>query len=374
LITRLLGLLLFAASGALAQSPPIVVGAVVSQTGAHAGPAEQYSKALQLWQEQVNGAGGLLGRKVELRLLDDGSDAVQAGRLYAKLIAEKADALIGPFGSAAALMANAEAEKGERVIVNGAAPAGAVEKRAGRYAFQAGFANRAYGEAVIGLAKKENLRNVILLARDDAASREMAEGARDAAARLALGVGEIVFYRPGTTEFDAQVSKAAGAEAWIAFGDVRDAADMARTFRRLDYAPRFFFASAAAQPAFIKLIGQDAEHTLAAVEYDPRMATPGNREFVAAYRAKWSSAPGPAAAQGYAAASTLAEAVRRAGAVDPQKLRAAFQGLEPNSVLPPLPVVVQIQKGRPEVVWPEALKTVQLNAYPQWSDRKVLKK
>lgn len=357
---------------AFAQQPPIVVGAVVSQTGAHAGPAEPYSKALQLWQEQVNVAGGLLGRKVELRLLDDGSDAVQAGRLYAKLIADKADALIGPFGSAAALMANAEAEKGERVIVNGAAPAGAVEKRAGRYAFQAGFANRTYGEAVMELVKKENLRSVFLLARDDAASREMAEGAREAATRLALGVGEIVFYRPGTTEFDAQVSKAAGAEAWIAFGEVRDAADMARTFRRLDYAPRFFFARAAAQPEFIKLIGQDAEHTLAAVDYDPRMATPGNKEFVAAYRARWSAAPGPAAAQGYAAASTLAEAVRVAGSVDPHKLLGVLQRA---GVLPAKPAVVQIQKGRPEVVWPESLKSgAPLQPYPQWGDRRVLKK
>ena len=75
MITRLLLLLLLCVTEVLAQNP-VVVGAVVSQTGPHAEPADGYRKALLLWQEQVNAAGGLLGRKVDLRLLDDGSSCV----------------------------------------------------------------------------------------------------------------------------------------------------------------------------------------------------------------------------------------------------------------------------------------------------------
>jgi branched-chain amino acid transport system substrate-binding protein len=349
----------------------------VSQSGAHAGPADHYGKALRVWQEQVNAAGGLLGRTVELRLLDDGSDAVQAGRLYAQLMAEKADLLVGPFGSAPTLMANAEAERARRVIVNGAAPARAVQKRAGAYSFQAAPSNAEYGKGVLELARAQGLRELFLVARDDPAAREMAEGVREAAAGLGLSAREIVLYRAGSDDFAAQVEKArvAGAQAWIAFGEVRDAADMVRTFRRLDYAPALFYARGAGQPGFVKLVGQDAEHTLAALEYDPRMATPGNREFVAAFGAKWSGPPQLAAAQGYAAASLLAEAVRRAGSLDPEKLRAVLKGLQFMSVLPPSPAVAQIQKGRPEVVWPERLRTgAPLQPYPQWGERKILKK
>ena len=101
------------AAPALAQDP-IVVGAVVSRTGAHAKEASGYRKALVLWQEQVNASGGLLGRRVVLRLRDDASQAVRAGREYEALVEQGADLLIGPYGSAATLMATAVAE---RVIV-----------------------------------------------------------------------------------------------------------------------------------------------------------------------------------------------------------------------------------------------------------------
>ena len=82
----------------------MVVGAVVSQTGMLAPLAGEYRKGLEVWLDDVNGAGGLLGRRVELRLLDDGSDAVRAGALYREMIQEgRTDLLIGPFGSAPAM-------------------------------------------------------------------------------------------------------------------------------------------------------------------------------------------------------------------------------------------------------------------------------
>src|SRR3954469_20502525 len=93
--------LLLGISAAAAQET-VVVGAVVSQTGAHARLATEYRNGLILWQEEVNGAGGLLGRKVELRLKDDGSEAPRTGRAYAELVDEGAQVFIGPYGSAPA--------------------------------------------------------------------------------------------------------------------------------------------------------------------------------------------------------------------------------------------------------------------------------
>jgi len=371
LITSLIFLLLFATT-ALAQ--PVVVGAVVSQSGSHASLAQDYHKGLELWHEQVNAAGGLLGRKVELRVLDDGSEAVQAGRRYAELIAQKADVLIGPYGSAASLMAGGEAERAQRVLINAAAPAKALQKRAGRYVFQVGAPNTAHGLGALELAKAQGASEVALLARDDPRAREMAEGAREAAAALGLAAKDVHLYRGATADFAPYVEKAGAAPAWIAFGEARDAADMVRTFRRLGYAPKLFFAGGAADPAFIKLVGQDAEHTLAAAEYDPRFATPGNREFVTAFTKKWSAPPRAGAAQAYAAGTVLADAVRRAGSLEQEKLRAALAESQAPTVLGQAPAVVQIQKGRPEIVWPAALKTADVQPYPRWDERRVLTK
>jgi branched-chain amino acid transport system substrate-binding protein len=375
-------------SAAFAQTPPLIVGAVVSQTGAHADLAEGYHKALQLWQEEINAGGGLLGRNVELRILDDRSEATRAGGLYGQLIREKADALIGPYGTAATMAAGAEAERARRVMVSGAGWSRAVQKRAPRFVFQASVPYSMYGAAVMETAKEEGNLTAAIFARDDPPAREMAAGAKDAALKLGIEAGDIVVYPGGTSDFEPQAldAQAAGIQAWIAFGEVRDAAEMVKTLKRLGYAPRFFFARRASDPKLLSLIGQDAEFALGAVEYDPRFATPGNDKFVKAYSAKWAVLPGPSAAEGYAAATVLAAALRRAGTTDPEKLRVALASLVTGTVLGEFkvdptgeqiamaPALTQILKGRPELVWPPSLRTAtRVLPYPQWSERRLLK-
>jgi branched-chain amino acid transport system substrate-binding protein len=368
---------------------PVIVGAVVSTTGAQAAAAEGYRRALLLWEEEVNAAGGLLGRRVELRLRDDRSQGVRARSEYEKLVEEKADAFIGPYGSAATMMGAGVAERARRVMVNGGGPARTVHKRAPQYLFQTGVPYAAYGVGVIALARSAGLERLFILGRDDPRSRDMAEATAELARAQGFAGVEMLSYPGGSADFELQVklARAAGAQAWIAFGEVREAADMVRTFKRLDYAPALFFARAAAEPAFVELLGQDAEFSLGAMEYDARLATPGNAAFAKAYAARWSESPGPSAAQGYAAATVLAAAVHKAGSLEPQKLRAALAALETDTVLGPYRVdpangsqtgmqaaVAQILRGRPAVVWPRELETANaLLPYPQWGERSLLK-
>src|SRR6185295_17466721 len=207
-------------SSGKAQNPPIVVGAVVSQTGAHAEPAEGYRRGLLVWQDEVNAAGGLLGRRIDLHLLDDASTASANASLYERLIRdEHADLLIGPFGTAATLIAGAAAERARRVLINGGGPSRQVHRRGPRFVFQSGVPYAAYGPALLALAQAEGLKRLFVLAHDDTASKEMAEGLRAAA------VGDVVVYGSDVVDFAPFVEKAraAGADAWIALGGARDA-------------------------------------------------------------------------------------------------------------------------------------------------------
>jgi branched-chain amino acid transport system substrate-binding protein len=367
----------FCCSTAFAQAP-VVVGVVVSQTGANAEPAEGYRRGLLLWQEEVNAAGGLLGRKVNLLILDDASTASRNSSLYEQLIRdERADLLIGPYGTAATLLAAATAERARRVLINGAGPGRAVHRRAARFIFQTGIPYSAYGPALLGLLQQEGLSHPYVLAHDDTASKEMADGLRAAVtAQIEVYGGDVIDFKPLVEK-----ALAAKADAWIAFGGVRDAADMARTFRRLNYAPRLFFARGAAEPKFTSMVGQDAEFTLSVIEYDARQATPANQKFAKAFAAKWSAQPGPAAAEGYVAGSVAAAAVARAGSLDQEKLREVlgkletdtlFGGYKVNSAgeqVAARPVLVQIRGGKPGVLAPGERPV----PYPAWSERKVLK-
>ena len=368
-------------SFALAQEPVVVVGAVISQTGAHAELAREYAKGLEVWRDEVNAAGGLLGRRVELRVLDDGSEALKAGPLYARLIRdEKVDLLIGPYGTAATMVAASEAERARRVMVNGAGPAAAPHARAPRYLFQSAIPYGAYGMPALQTAIDAGLRRIFIVSRDDPASREAAEALQSAAAAQKLELSPIEVYRPGTLDYAPQVARARAtkAEAWIAFGDVRDAAEMVKTFKKLDYAPPFFFAQGAAHPRFVALVGQDAEWSLGAADFDPRIDALA-RAFAKAYSAKWSVPPGLPAAEGYAAGCVLGAAVRAAGTLSQEAVRNALAELELPTVLGDYrvspdsgaqigarPRLVQIRSGRPRTGLP-------LLPYPQWDERALIK-
>jgi len=339
-----------------------VVGVAVSRSGAQADLGVAYVLGLERWRDEVNAGGGLLGRPVELRLVDDTSRAARAGEVYAQLIREgEVDLLIGPYGSAATIVAAAEAERARRVMVNAAGPAAAVHARVPKYVFQSAIPYRAYGRRALEAAAEAGYRRLFIVARDDPASREMAEAAlKDAA--MAFPASEISFYRAGNRDFAAQVAKArAGeAQAWIAFGDAPDAAEMVKTFKRLRYAPQLFFASAAWDPRFVERLGQDAEWALGAVDFPPGF--PGGRP----------------AAQGYAGGTVLAAAVRNAGTLHQEKLRATLAQLEITTILGEYrvapesgaqvgatPQLVQIRKGRPQGGKP-------LLPYPQWDERVLI--
>jgi len=237
----------------------------------------------------------------------------------------------------------------------------------------------AYPDGVLRAAAVARLKSLYILGRDDAASREMAEAAQLQAARLGLRVAKLDIYPRSLSDFLPQIYEAMGADAdaWIAFGDARDAAEMVKTFKRHGFAPGFFYARGAVDPRFIERVGQDAELTLASAEYDPRLPLPGNASFARAYRVKWSLPPGPLAAAAYAAGQVLAAAVVRAGSAEPEKLRATLATLEVDTVLGTYrvdratgaqlgmqPTLVQIVRGRAEPV-----KDYVVKPYPQWSER-----
>ncbi len=386
---RFIFLLLLALAPAAFAQPALVVGAAVPRTGSLAGIGADLPRALELWRDEVNAAGGLLGRPVELVLLDDASEAFEAPEHYRKLIeTHRADLLVGPVGSAATLGAAATAERARRVLVNATGASRLVHRVRYRYVFQVAAPYAAYGSGALEIAQRQGLRRLFIAYRQDPQSKEMAEQARDAAVKLGFQVDEPAPHAPGSTELDPLVERARRfeAQAWIAFGSAADASGMVQTFRRMGYAPGMFFAQGAADPAFLRLVGQDAEQVMGLSPYDARAATAGNAAFAAAFAKRWSAPPGVLAAQGYAAAKVLEAAVKRAGTLEQDKLLEAFGALEaatplgaykvdPNGAqLAAVPLVLQVQMGRREIVWPEALATAKWQLpYPAWAGRTLLK-
>ncbi|MET7392617.1 amino acid ABC transporter substrate-binding protein [Dactylosporangium sp. NPDC005572] len=98
--------------GSSSNSAPIVVGSTLSLTGAFAATGQIHKIAGEEFVERLNAAGGLLGRKVEWKVLDDQSDQAKVSQLYERLISQdKVDLILGPYATPNILSAMAVAQR-----------------------------------------------------------------------------------------------------------------------------------------------------------------------------------------------------------------------------------------------------------------------
>jgi branched-chain amino acid transport system substrate-binding protein len=82
------------------QKPPLTIGISLSLTGDFADPGKAAKRGYDLWAETANAEGGLLGRKVVLKIVDDGSEPDRAAANYERLITEdRVDLVLGPYSS-----------------------------------------------------------------------------------------------------------------------------------------------------------------------------------------------------------------------------------------------------------------------------------
>ncbi|MET0310534.1 MAG: ABC transporter substrate-binding protein, partial [Burkholderiaceae bacterium] len=119
-----LGAALSAAAGAsplavFAQQQPIRIGSTLALTGPLSATAQVHKLVGEIYVEDLNRRGGLLGRKVEWVLKDDQSKADLARTLYEQLLtSDKVDLLMGPYATGAILSAVGVAQRYNKVLIH----------------------------------------------------------------------------------------------------------------------------------------------------------------------------------------------------------------------------------------------------------------
>ena len=107
------------ARSATPGGPPIVVGSTLSLTGPFAATGIIHKIAGDTYVRWINSHGGLLGRRVQWKVLDDESDASKVSSLYERLITQdKVDLIMGPYATPNIVAAQAVAERHGYVLPN----------------------------------------------------------------------------------------------------------------------------------------------------------------------------------------------------------------------------------------------------------------
>src|SRR5215203_1894128 len=94
------------AGPARAQGKPFTIGFSMNLTGPLAPNGKATLLAMQIWEEEINAKGGLLGRPVKLVYYDDQSQSAPVPSIYTKLMdVDKVDLVIGPYATVPAAAA-----------------------------------------------------------------------------------------------------------------------------------------------------------------------------------------------------------------------------------------------------------------------------
>jgi branched-chain amino acid transport system substrate-binding protein len=306
-------------------------------TGGLAGNGKAALLALQIWAEDVNAAGGLLGRKVELVYYDDQSTPSTVPGIYTKLLdVDKVDMLLS--GYATNQIAPAMPIVMQRGMVFMGLFALAINEQFNYpYYFDIqpigpnGKAELSRGFFELALAQQPRPQTVAIVAADAEFARVAAEGARENIKKAGLNIVYDKTYPPPTVDYSPIVRaiQASNPDIVFAASYPPDTAGLVRAANEVGLKPRLF-GGAMVGLQFAGLKTQLGPLLNGIVDFDyyvaePTISFPGIDAFVKAYQAKAAGAGvdplgfylPPFA---YAEGQVLAQAITATGGLDQTKI------------------------------------------------------
>jgi len=338
--------------GAIAPAPaqePIKIGFSVSLTGGLASSGKAHLLSKQIWLEEINAKGGLLGRPVKLVYYDDQTNAATVPGIYAKLMdIDKVDVLMGAATNLIVAAMPMIMERKKMVMVLLALGSNA-EFKYPRYFQSAPFGPDPKGvlsSAFFAVAKSINPtpKTVALVGADAEFANNVLIGARENAKQAGLQIVYDRSYPPSTVDYTPIVRavQATNPDVVLLASYPPDSVGMVRAATEIGLKTQLF-GGAMVGMQYASLITQLSEKLNRVVNYhffvpSPKMNFPGIDEFLKKYQAQAKDAgvdplgfyQPPFA---YAAMQVLQQAITATGSLNDDKLAAYIHGNSFNTIV-----------------------------------------
>ena len=323
------------AFGAFAADP-IKIGSVLSVTGPAAFLGDPELKTLQMYVEELNKKGGVLGRQLQLVHYDDGSDAGKANGFAKRLIDEdKVDMLVGGTTTGSTMSMVPLAEKANMPFISLAGAVVIVEP-VKKWVFKTPHTDRMAAEKVFEDMKKRGISKVALLSETSGFGQSGKKETEGVAAKYGITLVANETYGPKDTDMSPQLTKiknAAGVQAVFVFGLGQGPAIVTKNYKQLGISLPLYHAHGVASEEFIKIAGPAAEGVrlpaaallvadkLAANDPQKSVAMVYSKGYTDAYKQDVSTFGGHA----YDGLMIAVDAIKRAGSTDKAKVRDAIE-------------------------------------------------
>ena len=368
---------------------PIVIGMSLPLTGPVADRAEPGMEGYQYWVDELNANGGLLGRKVELKVLDDGFDQQTAISDYNRLISQdKVDLVLGTFSSDLNVAVAPVAERYKYVYIEPSGGADEIFERGFKYLFFAQPATtqrlpNQFVDLITNMPADKRPATMALVQADDPNTSQAADLFKQRLGDLGVETVYDETYAPDTSNFDtiANAIKQESPDLVISGAVGPDGTEVVRAFEKVGFSPTMLYqTNSPTDPAYPDAIGSaNTQAIFTSLAYSSQADFADNQTFVDGYTEKYGSEPSEDAANSYTAGQVLAAAVEGVGKLDQTAIAEWLHAHSVDTVVGPLSwdetgrpqgelLLGQFQDGTVQVIAPAEAATVDevLYSKPAW--------
>jgi branched-chain amino acid transport system substrate-binding protein len=315
---------------------PIKIGSVLSITGPAAFLGDPELKTLQMYVEELNKKGGVLGRQLQLVHYDDGSDASKANGFGKRLIEDdKVDIIIGGTTTGATMSMVPLVEKANIPFISLAGAVVVIEP-VKKWVFKMPHTDRMAAEKVFEDMKKRGITTVALLSETSGFGQSGKNETERVAAKVGITLAANETYGPKDTDMGPQLTKirnTPGVQAVFIFGLGQGPAIATKNYKQLGLTFPLYHAHGVASEEFIKLAGPAAEGVrlpAAALLVADKLPANDPQRAVAegyskAFTARWKTDVSTFGGHAYDGLMIAVDAMNRAKSADKAAVRDALE-------------------------------------------------
>lgn len=310
-------------SASSSDNKPIQIGFSSPLTGGSAQGGQDMLNGAKIAESEVNAAGGILGRQIQIVSEDDGGDPQQAVQAANKLVAGNVVGVVGYYNSGACNATLPVWNKAGMPTILAAVSATNLTHQGFKNIFRIQGNNDQQGQvAAEVMIKRLNAKKIVLVQDNTTYARGLAQSTLDWAKKTDSSVVvDVVEVTPGEKDFSTIVTKmkTLSADATYFTGYYAEGSLLLKQMRNLGIKTPFLAGDANNDPTFMSVAGADAEGVL--MTSPPMVETlPAAAQFIDKYKKQFKIEPGAYAVYSYDGVMLVADAIKRANSTDKAKI------------------------------------------------------
>ncbi len=320
--------------GQALAADPIKVGTFLAVTGPASFLGDPELKTLQMYVDEINAGGGLMGRQVELVHYDSGANPKKAVDFVKRLIQrDKVDVIVGGSASGETMAVMPEVEKAGMPFISLAGSVKIIEP-VNKWVFKTPHTDRMAAAKIFEDMNKRGIKKVALISGSGGFDKSGRAQSLALAPKYGIKIVADETYGGKDTDMTAQLTKirATDAEAILNFGFGTGPAIVTKNIRQLGIKVPVYQSHGVASKKYIELAGDAANGVRlpasALLVADKLPDSDPQKAVLMVYKTKYEAAYGPVSTFGghaYDGLFIALEAIVRAGSTDKAKVRAEIE-------------------------------------------------